>query len=170
MLKRLLLWSASVLLLSVSLRADSYHLLSLALYQPEATLEQRVGTTVDMVSYVKALNAAAAAYFDALPPGHPGILNLVIAFKPSGKSKVWLVPQDAKLDKPADLIKKLEAVPAPKPNGGPIAFCLHASLWGGTDATPFTQPPYPDEWLNASPNSLKPLLIPDGVLDAIWKD
>jgi hypothetical protein len=170
MLKRLLVWSAFALLLSTSLRAEPYHLLSLALYQPEATLEQRVGTNVDMVSYVKALNAAAVAYFDALPPGHPGILNLVIAFKPSGKSKVWLVPQDTKIDKPADLIKKLEAVPAPKANGGPIAFCLHASLWGGTDATPFTQPPYPDEWLNASPSSLKPLLIPDGVLDAIWKD
>jgi len=170
MLKHLLVWSAFAILLPASSRADSYRLLSLALYQPEATMEQRVGTNVDLVSYVKALNAAAAAYFNALPQGHPAILNLVVAFKPSGKSKVWLVPEEVKFDKPADLIKKLEAVPAPKPNGGPIAFCLHASLWGGTDATPFTQPPYPDEWLNASPNSLKPLLIPDGVLDAIWKD
>ncbi|MGA2053173.1 MAG: hypothetical protein ABSH19_07670 [Opitutales bacterium] len=150
--------------------AQSYRLLSIALYQTNEVMAQRVGTSVDLVSYVKALNAAAAGYFDARPKGTPGLLDIVVAFKPSGKSKVWLMPQNTTLDNPAGLALRLQAVPAPKPVGGPIAFCLHASLWGGTEATPPTHPPYPKEWLDASTASLKPLRIPDDVLTVIWKD
>jgi hypothetical protein len=156
--------------LPVAAPAQAYRLLNIALYQTNDVMAQRVGASVDLVAYVKALNAAASAYFDAQPQGAPGLLDIVVAFKPSGKSKVWLLPSDLTLGKLVALALKLQAVPAPKPIGGPIAFCLHASLWGGASATPFSQPPYPKEWLDASTASLKPLRIPDDVLEVIWKD
>jgi len=170
MLKRAFLFLACAVLLSASCRADPYRLLNIALYQTDTVMKDRVGTSVDLVGYIKALNTAATDYFSAHPAGTPGILNLVVAFKPSGKSKVWLLTSNTTLENPAGLILKLQAVPPPKPIGGPIAFCLHASLWGGADTSAFAQPPYPKEWLDASQSATQPLSIPDGVLEVIWKD
>jgi hypothetical protein len=170
MLKRAFLFLALTALLSASGRADPYRLLNIALYQTDTIMKDRVGTSVDLVGYVKALNTAATDYFSAHPAGTPGILNIVVAFKPSGKSKVWLLTSNTTLENPDGLILKLQAVPAPKPVGGPIAFCLHASLWGGADTSTFSQPPYPKEWLDASQSATQPLSIPDGVLEVIWKD
>jgi len=169
MLKRVFFFAFAVLL-SASVRADPYKLLNIALYQPNDVMNARVGASVDLVGYIKALNTAAINYFSAHPTGAPGILNIVVAFKPSGKSKFWLITSHTSLENPNGLVIKLRAVPAPQPIGGPIAFCLHASLWGGADATAFTQPPYPQEWLDASQSTTHPLSIPDGVLEVIWKD
>ena len=170
MLKRACLFLAFAALLSASARADPYRLLNIALYQTDTVMKDRVGTSVDLVGYIKALNTAATHYFAAHPTGNPGILNIIVAFKSSGKSKVWLLTSNTALENPNGLIIKLWAVPAPKPLGGPIALCLHASLWGGTDTTTFSQPPYPKEWLDASQSTTHPLSIPDGVLKVIWKD
>ena len=170
MLKRAFLFLAFAILLCASSRADPYRLLNIALYQTDTVMKDRVGTSVDLVGYIKALNAAATKYFSAHPTGNPGILNIIVAFRPSGKSKVWLLTSNTALENPNGLIIKLWAVPAPRPIGGPIAFCLHASLWGGADTSAFAQPPYPKEWLDASQSSLRPLSIPDGVLEVIWKD
>jgi hypothetical protein len=143
-------------------------MLSIYLYQPNNVLQPRL-EVADLAAYIKALNATALGFLDKVPAGSPAIIDLVVAFKPSGKSKVWILADD-NFAKKSDLTQKLESVPVAKSKEGPVAFCIHASVWGGAEKAAPTLPPIPKEWSDAQKASQKPLIIPDDVLPLVWKD
>jgi hypothetical protein len=152
---------------------DVYKMLELGLYQPNNVLVDRLGTKADaLANYIKALNDAAGNYVAMeKAPGHPAVIDLVVVVKPTGVSKVWIVDPSSSGAAPIGLAQKLQAVPVPNVVHGPVAFSIHVSLWGGTDPNLANyRSPLPDEWKAALKAAGKPLLIPDDVLPAVWKD
>jgi hypothetical protein len=161
---------AAIILLTPA-RAGTYKMLEVGLYQPNPVLVQRLGNDAGaLAAYIKALNAAGSTYIATLPSGKPATIDLVVAFKPSGASKVWIVDPSSALAKPADLAQKLETIHPPKSANGPVAFTVHVSLWGGSDNTTNYRPPIPAEWQAVINAAGKPLHVPDQVLPSVWKD
>lgn len=145
--------------------AFAYHMARIVLYQPNNVLIARACDPRLMASYIQQLNAAMEALFTALPPGTGANASLVIGLKPGGAVRAWVVDKDGKL--PADLqariITTAEAVPPMPVQDGPVAFALEFSAWGGS-ATPITELPMPDAWMNTTGK----VEVPDGVFAQIW--
>ena len=149
----------------------AYEMKSIALYQPDDVLTSRVGhDAVPLAGYIEAINAVATDEFGRAERGRGSSGAIVIAVKPSGASRMWLVLGENEL--PEGLAERLksrvERIGPMSVSGGPIAFALVFDAWGGgvPIATSDQPAPYPDEWRVATDG--EPLVVPDGILDVIW--
>ena len=125
-----------------------FEIVGLVLYQPSEELEQRC-TSHDLATYTKRVEATAAAFFKGAT--HPEALDLVVAVRPSGKTKVWFIPSAAYGGKLAALRTQLEAIPAPKVTGGPVVFAGIGAI-AGIDRSDQDGLPTPEEWMTALKN------------------
>jgi hypothetical protein len=151
-------------------RAASYQMIEIGLYQTNDVLTQRMGNDANsLATYVKALNAAGAAYTDAQHSGIPSVVDIVVAFKPSGATKVWIVDDRKAIAAPGAFAQKLESIHPPKSSNGPVAFSIHVSLWGGNDSNQQNyRPPLPAEWQQAAKSTAAPVPV-DDILSTVWK-
>ena len=160
------------LILSASVRgATGFYFDSTVLYQPDEPLRTRLASAAELAAYMKRIEASCSAFFAAETT--PERLDIVVGLKPAKKVRVWFVSsrrsgQDKAL---IALRKKLETVPPCAVHGGPIAFAMRCTIAGGGPAPKEKgafQPPMPKEWRDATAG--KPVLIPDGIFERIWRD
>jgi hypothetical protein len=143
---------------------------AIVLYQPDARLNERLGSTEDLAAYIKRIDTACTAFFASEKT--PEQLDIVIGLKPEKKVRVWFVSsrrpsQDKSL---VALRQKLEAIPPCEVHSGPVAFAMCCTIAGAAprkDKEPY-QPPTPKEWRDAM--RVKPVLVPDGIFEKIWPD
>ena len=154
---------------SASAENPVFTMTSVALYQPNDVLVERLGDASGLASYAKALVAAASDEFSKWPSRAPVQGTLVVAVKPNGGVRVWLVvPKGSIPDAWSMALKrKLEAVtPIVAVREGPTAFAINFSAWRAALASP-QPPPIPDEWRTAM-EGRPPGVIPDSALAVIW--
>jgi hypothetical protein len=154
---------------SASAQDPVFVMTSAALYQPNDVLVERLGDASGLASYAKALVAAASDEISKWPSRTPVQGILVVAVKPNGGVRVWLVvPKGSMPDAQSIALKRdLEAVaPVVAVRIGPVAFAINFSAWGAAPATP-EPPPIPDEW-RAAMEGRPAGVIPDAVLAVIW--
>ena len=149
-----------------------FMLTSVALYQPDPVLRERMGADATPLStYLKALQAEASAVFSNAGGGAGTSGSIVVAVKPGGQSRVWLVLGQNKLNAAlrGALITRLQAVQPVVAVTGPIAFALNFNAWGA--GTPILQPgehvPIPEEW-KAAMKGQPAGVIPDAPLRVLW--
>jgi hypothetical protein len=138
------------------------------LYLPDADLNRRLGTDVKpLASYIKAIEAEAAGFFEKAGRPKAKGLFVVVGVKPEKKVKVWCEAVDGEI--PAAVIARLEAtlgdVPTVAVRQGPIAFAMEVKLWG---QTPAKFPEIPRVWAETAKRSKEPLTIPDGLFTVLW--
>ena len=101
---------------------------------------------------------------------YPSLLarSLVVAVKPQQRCRFWFEFDPGGLDKAIvdDLQERLRELPVPVVHG-PVAMAFHAVLWGGPSSGEPRWPFVPKEWLEVARPGL---LVPDGILDIIWRD
>ena len=157
-------------ILASTARAESYRLLSIGLYQTNDVLTERLSDASLLADYIKKLNWAASTYLDTIQSRKPAVIEIVVAFTPSGESKVWIIAPGEKFDAERGLTQELEKVAAPHAQGGPVAFCILASLWNAPDEKKLSQPGIPSQWQDAAKTLGKPAHLPDDVLPLVWND
>jgi hypothetical protein len=137
---------------------------------PQQTAQR--ATLDDLATYTKALQGVCETYFANTTTAEN--LDIVAAVRPGPESKVWLIsllppPADDRL---ADLRAKLNKVPPPPVNGGPVAFSIHGVIAGGNDKPPSKDggpPQMPDEWKSVilQHQKTKPVNF-DEMLGIVW--
>ena len=143
---------------------------SIVLYQPNDVLVRRLGDASGLASYTQALVAVANKEFSSWPEQAPVQGSLVVAVKPSGAARVWVVYYDGSVEdaEESDLKQRLETVtPVVTVHEGPIALAINFTAWA-TQSSKFSQPPLPpipDEWRAAIVGHV---LVPDAVLATVW--
>lgn len=165
-----------LILVGISLAASAhgaagFKMDSTVLYQPDAPLRARLGSTEDLAAYIKRIDAVCTAFFASEKT--PEQLDIVIGLKPQKKVRVWFVSsrrssQDKTL---VALRQKLETIAPCEVHTGPIAVALRCTIGGASppkDKEPY-EPPMPKEWRNASAGK-RPVLVPDGIFEKIWRD
>lgn len=145
-----------------------FRTLSVTLYQANTVVEERLGGTKALSTYLKTLDGFCSQHFTGYPVA--ALLDVVVAVKPSGASRVWIVPEDLAFDGREKLIQRLESVPTPKPKDGPIAFCIHGSVQGAVQTRADPGAPLPKAWQDVWDKARRPLVVPDDILKEIWKD
>lgn len=165
-------WFAAISLChSITISAAPFHTENVVLYQPDEVLKQRVPSVKALGDYIQKLESICEGHFgDSAKASN---LAIVVAVKPGGRSRFWLVPS-ANAD-PNDLEKlrtKLAAVPPVAVEGGPLAFALNGSIAGGikTAADQSGKPPIPKEWVDAMGKTQEAVSVPEGFLKAVWPD
>jgi hypothetical protein len=130
-------------------RQAGFRQVSVLFYQPDAVLKARLGPDAKLDGYIRHVDrAAASALAKATAPGFKAAL--VIAVKPGGTSRAWLV-STGKIA-PAlrdDLTLAAEAVTPPAVQGGPVAFAIIFDAFGGggKPVVDAAHPiPIPPEW------------------------
>lgn len=146
---------------------------NLVLYQPNETLQARVGDVAALAGYIKQLEAVCDEFF--VTTTTPETLHVVVALRPGKRSRVWFISSTRPTPDPQrdPLRMKLEAVPPLEVHDDPVAFAISAKLAGGDGKNPKGakdfKPPIPKEWEDASKGK-ETILVPDGILDLIWPD
>ena len=125
-----------------------FEIVSYVLYQQNEELEQRISSD-DLATYMKKIEATVAAFLKTAV--RPEALDLVVAVRPSRKTKVWFIPSAAYGGKLAALRAQLEAIPAPNVTGGPVVFAGIGSI-AGIDRSDQDGLPQPEERLTALKN------------------
>ncbi len=142
----------------------------LLLYQPDNVLQQRVASIEAWAQYLQRIEAVAADYWAGQPAGAGQTVTLVVAVKPGGRSRFWADFEPGGLDAEIErrFLQRLEEVPAPVVQQGPVATACHATLWGGKAAGwAFL----PRQWQEACrQHGHGELLVPDGILALVWPD
>lgn len=147
---------------------------NIVLYQPNDVLTQRLPGPDALAAYIKQLQAVLTDFYAETKT--PATLYTVVAVRPGGRSRVWFMSSTESGDftNLRALRQKLETIKPVAVTGGPVAFTISGSIAGGDDKKPAEdkdyQPPIPQEWENAVKNAKQPVLIPDGMLDAVWPD
>jgi hypothetical protein len=149
----------------IGVEASGFRVESMLLYQPDEVLRERVPSVSSVAEYVKRLEAGAAAFWGARPAGAPQAVLVVAAVRPGGRVRVWVeVPAGLGTEGEArECARRLERVPGPVVQHGPVAVALRASLWGGRGEWPVI----PKEWQDAVAG-VGTALIPDGILERVW--
>ncbi len=145
------------------------------LFQPDPLLKERFGGDGLIATfYLKQLETEAKKIVDAASPG-PGCSGVLIAtVRPGSPAKIWFAFPGGKrlpMGLRIELEKKLAAVPAPIPTGGPVALGLAFSIWGGDKESQEMMrqgPPVPDAWRIAAARSRKQGLPFDEMLALAW--
>lgn len=137
---------------------------NIVLYQPDDVLEKRLPGAGHLAAYIEKFQVTAASML--AKETTPDTLVIVVAVRPEGTSRVWLM--GSKLDEKtqASLLKQLGAIPAVEVKEGPVAFAICATIAGGPEFTEV--PPLPPEWKKAAEKLPQPVAIPDGILDDVW--
>ncbi len=145
------------------------------LFQPDLLLKERFGGDGLIATfYLKQLETEAKKIVDAATTG-PGSTGVLIAtVRPGSPAKIWFAFPGAKrlpVGLRLEFEKKLAAVPAPIPTGGPVAMGLAFSIWGGDKESQEMMrqgPPVPDAWRIAAARSRKKGLPFDEMLALAW--
>jgi hypothetical protein len=138
----------------------------IVLYQPSEVLEERMADPSKLSEYIKRLRDVCQKFFATAST--PETLDIVVAVRPPKQSRVWFVSStqpkaDAKRE---GLRRELEKVKACDVKGGSIVFAIAGKVAGG-DGKKRTDLPMPAEWQRAAKQKGS-VVIPDGILDAIW--
>jgi hypothetical protein len=141
------------------------------LYQPDAVFRERIVDIDALGDYLNQIYEVAEDYWVGKPAEPGQALTIVIAIKPGGRVRFWLDSSLGKLDSGVaePLIDRLQELPVPVVREGPIAFAIHASLWGGSPGGggwTFL----PAEWKDRCRLQGQKLVFPDGVLELVWPD
>jgi hypothetical protein len=141
-------------------RHAGFRQVSILFYQPDAVLKARLGPDeAKLTGYIRHVDRAAeAALAKTTAPGFQAAL--VIALKPGGTSRAWLVSK-AKIapDRRDDLTAAAESVPPPSVQGGPVALAIVFNAYGGggKPVVDAAHPiPIPPEWRGKIPQSTLP--------------
>jgi hypothetical protein len=139
---------------------------SIALYQPDEVLKSRLVSPDELAEYVRLLVAAAA---QTAKTSTPAQLDIVMAVKPGRRARAWLVSANGVQD-PGSLKQALEAIRSIEVRGGPVAFAMRGTTGGAESMVgDGAAPPMPQEWKDAA-SGKKDVLVPDGILEAVWPD
>ena len=152
-------------------------LASITLYTPEPIFAQRLPDVSVFSDYLKTIVADADSYCAPLPHREPQTAELVVALKPSGKSRFWcefssdVFPQE----RVRELELRLARLPTPSVRHGPVAALLHLSVYGGTNQARINQADgsmyFPKQWKDAaSKEAGQTVTVPDGILDLVWPE
>jgi hypothetical protein len=140
---------------------------SIALYQPDSVLRERVGTDArEFAKYLKALEAAAEVAFASLSNADGVTGSIVVALKPGGLARFWLVLGSNRLPQGLQetLLEGLASIPPLSVANGPVAAALNFNAWGG--GRPILAAgelvPIPEEWRSAVG------VLPDAPLKIVW--
>jgi hypothetical protein len=148
-------------------------MLRLALFQTDPVLQARLKSVDDLAGYMKGLQQVCVSSLSDV--AKPGALDIVVAVKPGRRSRVWFITSSTATPgapRLADLEAKLQAVPPPDVNGGPVAFAIIGSVGGALrphEAGNDLPPPVPSEW-TAKAAGKKNVSVPDGMLALAWPD
>ena len=143
------------------------HICFVSLYQPDAILHERIVAFDDFGQYQKAviriLEDQAASV--ARQAGQFG--SVYGAVRPGRKSRFWLEfsPGGVAPEFQAALLFRLNNLPAPMVRG-PVAFAVHALLWGGTGERASRFLFMPTRWSEAIAG--RGGTIPDAPLRKVW--
>jgi TonB family protein len=137
---------------------------NIVLYQPDEVVKKRLPGAGHLATYLEKLQSAAAETFGDTTKAD--VLDIVVAVRPGGKSRVWLSGSNLDTKTLQSLREKLEAIPPVQVTDGPVAFAISGKIAGGTPAS--EEVPMPQEWQDAVKKLPQPVVIPDGLLDAVW--
>ena len=144
---------------------------SVALYQPDEQLRERVPNVKGLADYVKALQEVCSAHFAFVST--PGSLDIVVVVKPGNRSRIWFANSQPAMSS-ADiklLTGKLSIVQPPSFRRGPVAFAIRGSIAGGTPVELGGMPlPIPTEWKESFAKNPQMMPIPDSPMDVLWPD
>ena len=146
---------------------DAFKLVSISLYLPDQTMQERGPDEKALAAYIEALVGAAKAALAAAPKQAGTTASIVVGLKAPGRSRVWIVGGGIANQRALTALLKapLEAVPAP-PVTGWNALALNFDVWGGGGA-PTAKMPIPDEWRLAM-QAQGGGMLPDDALKAVW--
>jgi hypothetical protein len=161
-------WAGAKAVRAAEPPAKAFAATTMSLYLPEETMLERGPPTSLLVDYVKALLAAAEKAVAAAPVGRGASGALVVALKPPGRSRVWVMVGDGAREAEFTTLFKgpLEAVPPPAGVRDVDAFALQFNVWGGGTPLPSASVPVPAEWLRALPKGGG--MLPDDALRVVW--
>jgi hypothetical protein len=143
----------------------AFQIESIVQYQPSDVLEERLADPTKLADYIKRLQDVCQRFFAATTS--PETLDIVVAVRPGRHSRIWFVSsvQSTPDAKRKSLRKSLEEVTPCNVTDGSIAFAIAAKIAGG-DGKKREDIPMPLAWQKAAKG--KNVVIPDGVLDAVW--
>jgi hypothetical protein len=157
-----------ILLPQIAMAADAITNLGVVLLQHGNVIEQRVQSVDAFAEYVRKVEDAAAAALQLEFQRKPSGGFIVVAVRPSGRSKAWLdfdpgVP-GATQDK---LRKSIEAVRPLEVKTGVVVFAVKVSVWGGKP--PSRVAPAPSEWKAQAERAGKALEVSE-LVELVWKE
>jgi hypothetical protein len=149
--------------------APAFDIAQNMLYQPDPVLQERVPDIDALAGFMKRIEGEGVAYWAEVPRGAGQALTIVVAIKPGGLARFWLESSPtgvgaALLD---PFAARLRGLPVPPVRGGPVAFAIHATLWGG-QRTGGGWAFMPTEWQERCAG--QEVVVPDGVLKTVWPD
>ena len=139
------------------------------LYQPDPELKERVPDIGAFADFLKWIESEGAKYWSEVPLGTGQALTIFVALKPGRQARFWLESSPGGLGTSAlaPFADRLGRLPVPAVRVGPVAFAMHATLWGGLPGGggwAFI----PTEWQTQCAG--QELVVPDGVLGIVWPD
>jgi hypothetical protein len=127
--------------------SDSFRRGEIVLYQPDEVLVALGVETTAMSDYIKELTEVTVRMCAAVAT--PQTLQVVVAVRPGGRSRVWLVSELPSAELSA-LREALEGVAPPPLKRGPLVFAMNGALADGVPRKLQTSEafhfPLPDEW------------------------
>jgi hypothetical protein len=146
--------------------SSTFHIVLMVLYQPDEVLRARLPSVTSVGELVKQVESVADEFWNEQPKGIPQPVLVVVAIKPGGRMRVWVdVLVGLGTEKAAqECTRRLERLPCPAVQHGPVAIALRASLWGGSGEWQYV----PQEWQDAATAAGQELIVPDGILERIW--
>lgn len=141
---------------------------SIVMLQTEQVFQERLGS-VDVLSiYVKAIVDAEEVAVKALPKGAPAKGFIVVAVKPSERSRVWLDFKDPISTETAVALEATAAKVVPVAvKGGTLLFAIKVGLWGA-DA-PSEMIPRPEAWREEAEKAGRFIEYSE-LVDRVWRD
>jgi hypothetical protein len=148
--------------------ASAFEVHRTILYQPEEVMRERAVSIEAVSRYLRQVMDASEEYWSSMAPGEGRPVLLTFALRPGGQVRFWAdcePPLEPLLAGP--WLDRLERIPPPEVRGGPVALGMEAMLWRAPGVS-WQWPYMPAEWQQACAG--RPLLIPEGVLEAVWPE
>jgi TonB family protein len=139
---------------------------NIVLYQPDDVIQKRLPGTGHLAAYLEKIQRATEQFFAQTHA--PGSLQIVVAIRPGGKSRVWLTGSGIEEKTLAALREQLGKIPPVAVQDGPVAFAICGTIADGPETGDPT--PMPPEWQEAVKKLPQPVAVPDGLLDAVWPE
>lgn len=117
------------------------------LYMPDKVMKARIKVE-DLSPYMTAVDKAAEQVVLAKKTGVGASGMLLIAMRPGGQSKAWVVTGEPPLDQAIadEMITAAEAVPVPTINEETVLMGIQFHAFGGGVAPVSAGPPIPRDW------------------------